>query len=227
MIKQIAATDHSVWGELGRGRSILDSQQQLDQYLYSYGPMIKSQWDNTFPSVSLPDNNLEIIDYGCGQGLASILLFDEFTSCITNVSKITLIEPSLIALKRAKNILQCYCPEAVIVKTHKLLDDLNQNDLIFENSAIKVHLFSNILDIDGFDSFSLINKIFENEGVHYLLAVSHDRDHNGGSQRLHDIFDAVNDKKYTEEFTVIDSSINTFQCSNGQPAISFCIKVEI
>ena len=42
-IRNIAGVDSDIWNELGRGRAILSSEEQLDQYLYSYGPMISSQ----------------------------------------------------------------------------------------------------------------------------------------------------------------------------------------
>jgi hypothetical protein len=35
LIRKIAAKNYNVWNELGRGRAILNSQEQLDQYLYS------------------------------------------------------------------------------------------------------------------------------------------------------------------------------------------------
>ncbi|MGE3297799.1 MAG: hypothetical protein AB7I68_10670 [Porticoccaceae bacterium] len=42
-LRNVAGRDAGRWSELGRGREILGSHDQLDQYLYSYGPMTKSQ----------------------------------------------------------------------------------------------------------------------------------------------------------------------------------------
>ena len=61
----------------------------------------------------------------------------------------------------------------------------------------------------------------------YLLAVSHDRDFSGGSQRLRDIYDTLNDEKYSKNFKIKESEINTFKCNNGKPAIYFYIKIEL
>jgi alkylated DNA repair dioxygenase AlkB len=189
--------------------------------------MIKSQWDNTLKSITLPKNNLEIIDYACGQGLASILFFDKFrNTCIDQIKKITLIEPSLISLNRAVTILQCYCPNSKVKKVNKKLDIITRDDLRSDEKMTRFHLFSNILDIDDFDVISLMNKILHNLGSHYLLAVSHDRDFSGGSQRLRDIYDTLNDEKYSKNFKIKESEINTFKCYNGKPAIYFYIKIE-
>jgi hypothetical protein len=53
-IRRIAGRNSDIWHELGRGRSILSSENQLDQYLYSYGPMIPSQWDFILKNLNFP-----------------------------------------------------------------------------------------------------------------------------------------------------------------------------
>ena len=193
LIRKIAGKDYDIWHKLGRGRAILNSEEELDQYLYSYGPMIKSQWDNLLSSMQLPAGNISIADYACGQGLASMLLLDKFrvSKYIEKISQITLIEPSAIALTRASRILNCYCPGSRITTINKKIDDLTQADLKLSEIDAKIHLFSNILDIDDFDQLDLFNKIFSNKGIHYILAVSHDRNFDGGSQRLRDVYNAI------------------------------------
>lgn len=228
VIKSIAGRDCDVWDELGRGRSILNSQEQLDQYLYSYGPMIKSQWSNLLESISIPLGNATIIDYACGQGLASLFFLDKFKSThLQQLSQIVLIEPSQIALERAQAILDCYCPHSEIKSTNKKLDDLTQADLELREKDNKIHLFSNILDVSGFDQFGLFNKIFATKGFHYIIAVSHDRSFDGGSQRLRDIYNAINDEKHKDWLFVQNANINQFTCSNGKPAISFYVQLEV
>ena len=72
-------------------------------------------------------------------------------------SKIKLIEPSSLALNRAKKVLQYYSPNTKIVDINKKLDDLDTKDLETNKNLGKIHLFSNILDIDGFDIAKLFN----------------------------------------------------------------------
>ena len=116
--------------------------------------------ENVFKNcrVDSCDKDVEIIDYGCGQGLASFLFLEEFYSDFKKgISKIKLIEPSSLALKRARIISQRYSPN--IVHINKKLDDLETKDLETDQSLWKIHLFSNILDVNNFDVDKLFNKI--------------------------------------------------------------------
>jgi len=228
MIKNIAAFNHEVWSELGRGRGILDSQEQLNQYLYSYGPMIESQWDNVLKSVGFSISEFEIVDYACGQGLASVLFLDYFKQHVDHLSKVILIEPSQVALDRAASILECYCPESDVVVVNDMLDDVREEDLVLDEGALKVHLFSNILDVNGFDLFKLISKALKTRGRHCLLAVSHDRTFSGGAGRLQEIYEHLTDNEnYTDGSKLVGSCIDRFRCDNGNPAIFFFVEVEI
>lgn len=227
-IRNIAGRDYDIWGELGRGRSVLSSERQLDQYLYSYGPMIQSQWNTVLHGISFPKGEVQLNDYACGQGLASILLHDAYSSSdLSKITKINLIEPSSVALNRAKALLECCYPNANINVVNKYLDDVEKCEIELSDTAVKIHLFSNILDIDGFNQFDLLNKAFSISGQHLLLAVSHDREHNGGSGRLRETYEALLDDKYKEWYTVLDKGIAQFDCQNGQPAIAFYINLEI
>ena len=228
LIRHYAKRDNGIKDNLNYGRAILDSEDELDQYLYTYGLMIKSQWETLLSSVKpfAKDSNISIIDYACGQGLASMLFLDKFKNEYSEkISQITLIEPSLIALKRANSILNCYCPDSKIKIINKKIDDLTMVDLKLSETDTKIHLFSNILDINNFNQFYLFDKIFLNKGTHFILAVSPDRSFNGGSPRLQDLYKSINDKKYSNWPTVIHSEIHQFQTSNKQPALCFLVHI--
>tara|TARA_B110001469_G_C9619771_1_gene308774 strand:+ start:45 stop:800 length:756 start_codon:yes stop_codon:yes gene_type:complete len=220
--------DVSVWDQLGRGRNILKTQDQLNQYMYSYGKMVKSQWMEVLKTFDLGNDKLEIIDYACGQGLASVLFLDKFYKTHKNlISKITLIEPSSVAIHRAKEILSFYNPTLALSVISKKLDDVTGKELVTDIKNTKIHLFSNILDIEGFNIFDLFNKILDSKGRHTFLAVSHDREFSGGSQRLRDIYDFMVDPKYKKEFKMAKNQTGTFVCENGTPAIFFLVTVEV
>lgn len=68
----ISPTPPDVYNELNYGHAILDSQDQLNKYIYAYSLMIKHQCDRIFELLQFTSTNLAIIDYACGQGLASI-----------------------------------------------------------------------------------------------------------------------------------------------------------
>lgn len=168
-------TDNSVFYSLQRGVKILTEENQLFSYLYSYGKMHHNKMTSSFdylPEVVI-DTNIEIIDWGCGQGLASISFLDYYNENISNVKDITLIEPSEIALKRASLHVQKFNDKINIKTINKDLDSLSNLDFNSTNKNRKIHLFSNILDIDLFSLSNLIELIKNNfNGENYFICAS-------------------------------------------------------
>lgn len=167
-----------LWQELKRGTAVLDSDDQLCQYIYSFGLMHQAKMRkafgfNTFSEILCGD--YEIIDWGCGQGLATVCFLDELKRLKINkrVKRVTLIEPSLAAINRANIHVSAFLDDNVeVCSVNKYLDEVN-SDEIRSNTPITVHLFSNILDVQGIDLQSLSKKIGADiEGCHYLFCVS-------------------------------------------------------
>lgn len=228
LLRAFAGRDLNCWDTLGRGRSILSSVEQLDQYLYSYGPMTQNQWAYFLPSVFVPCEPVCLIDYGCGQGLGSAIVFDFFgKKFVSQIQQMILIEPSQIALTRAKCIAECYSPNSSISLVTKNLDSLSVADIQKCRGLHRIHIFSNVLDIDGFDIGTLFNKIFSYQGHHTVLAVSHDRSFGGGSDRFHDFEKQINDEKHRGWYLLQSSEITNFQTQNSQDAISWKIQLEV
>ena len=228
-IKRLSSRNHDRWNELGRGRAILSLTEQLDQYLYSYGRMTEGQWSTFLKGMTLPDDKpVYITDYGCGQGLATALLFDQFKSALrAKTSTITLIEPSEVALARANSIASIYCSHAEVNTINKALDDLSQNELKSSSDATNIHIFSNVLDIDGFDTAVVFNKIFSTSGCYIVLAVSHNRDFHGGAERIKKLDEAIRDSKHSKWLKIQKSKISEFDCPNQMPAISWELRVQV
>jgi hypothetical protein len=227
-IRTIAGRNYEIQQTLGYGRSIIETCQQLDQYLYSYGPMTKAQWDAFLPNVSLPNGNLNLIDYGCGQGLGSVILFDYFGPSLTErIKQVRLIEPSAVALLRAKEVIDCYLHAHQAVTLNKRLDEIAAEDLNANGLLPQVHILSNVLDIDGFDHGQLFSKILQSVGRHAVLAVSHDRDFHGGSNRFEQLDNAIKDPKHSKQFKIQSSSICRFTCGTNKPAISWELHIEV
>jgi SAM-dependent methyltransferase len=228
-IRRIASRDCDLWNQLGRGRAILDTPEELDQYLYSYGPMTRAQWHTLLGKLSLIPEPTEIIDYGCGQGLATALMFDCFgAEFIRSVRKVTLIEPSLVALERAAAIVACYSANRFQIETiNKTLGELDAVELLGSTGVLTNHIFSNVLDIDGYDHFRLLEKLFQRKGRHCILAVSHDRNFEGGSSRVLDLEKAICDPQYHRWFAVQHTDVWQFECGNRKPAIAWVLEVEV
>ena len=178
------AYQHAPWSYPGldHGTAILQNDEQLCCYLAAYGEMHKGKLEcalNKFPFKSL-DNNIEIIDWGCGQGLASVYMIDRLRcfGLINKLQKITLIEPSAVALTRAKLHLQQAIDDNVVI--NGLNCYLPSIDAGIQNNAIGglhieepicIHLFSNILDIPSIDLKELSLLVSSSGYRHYFVCV--------------------------------------------------------
>lgn len=206
--------DSGLWGSLNRGRAILGSTAQLDQYLYSYGNMIQSQWKNVLNGVQIDDEKIRIIDYGCGQGIAGLVISDHLGAAFgSTVSEVILIEPSEVAIVRAEAVYRNLLPKAQIDCHNLFLDDLDRNHFT-QSAAQSLHIFSNILDIHGFDQLKVFDASLTN-GNHAILAVGNNRDVAGGTARVRAIKDEMDNLEYKSWLTVHNSELHEFKCGDG------------
>lgn len=167
-----------IFHSLGRGVSILQQEEQLYSYMSSYGLMHKAKLISTFshfPFEDIKESGIEIYDWSCGQGMASMVLLEFIRDHNVHVAinRITLIEPSEIALKRASLHVKHFDSEVKIKTVLKDMDSLSLNDLRCENDCIKLHLFSNILDVEAFSMQQLLDLIKQTfDGLNYFVCVS-------------------------------------------------------
>jgi hypothetical protein len=225
--------------QLGYGRNILTSHEQLDQYLHSYGNMTFGQWDNFLQNALFHDdcsiNSVRIVSYGCGQGLETSILFDQIVigdlatgMRLRDITKqVVLVEPSLVALARAYGVVKTYCPSSDVFTIQKDLDSIDADELRLSPDDTTIHIFSNVLDIPTFDSGALFTKMFRTRGRHIILAVSHNRSFEGGADRFRSLEKAVMDKSLDDWLCIEDSTINEFKIPNGMPAISWELRLEV
>lgn len=143
-------------GALNRGVDILDSEPLLQMYIYSYGKMHKAKLKYAFDNLQehvFKYDELEIVDYGSGQGLATICYHDYILehNVEQHVKRITLIEPSEMALSRAELLCSKFFPDTEIVAINKNFDGLTNDDLLISREIPTIHLLSNILDVESYD----------------------------------------------------------------------------
>lgn len=172
----VVASDDIFWS-LQRGVKVLTEQNQLLAYLNSYGKMHHAKMMSAISPIEQNDlqGELEVYDWGCGQGLASVCLIEYLNKQNINysVNKFSLIEPSEIAIKRASLHLRKFTEDTQIVTINKDLDSLENSDFETIKNRTKIHLFSNILDIDLFSMTDLIKLIEENfQGINIFVCVS-------------------------------------------------------
>lgn len=181
-IRQISVDSYNlikndaIFNSLQRGIRVLTEESQLFAYMFSFGNMHYEKLNTAFNFLpeEFFDNAIEIIDWGCGQGMATITYFDYLLGKNINqsCSQISLIEPSEIALKRSSLHIEKYAKDSIIHTVNKDLDSVIDSDLK-NRPEVKLHLFSNILDIELFSMSQLITFIGSNfKGQNYFVCVS-------------------------------------------------------
>lgn len=181
-IQQFPADGYAKYhSQLANGTAILKTPEQLNAYLASYSDMHQHKLNLAFASLFTKEDfnnkSAEIVDWGCGQAFASCVLIDfiKANKIKLDLAKFTLIEPSFVALQRGVEHI-----DAIYQRQPKPeMQTINENADAFlslnrqKSEKIKIHLFSNLLDINTLD----LDKIFQNvqrnfDGLNYFVCVS-------------------------------------------------------
>lgn len=141
------ATNHGV--------NVLSEYSELDNYISSFWHMHYEKIADSlkiFFSKVKGINEITIYDWGCGQGLATISLYDYMrrNRIRLKINQIYLLEPSSLALERAQKFIRQYDSDVVINLINKELDNVTYDDLYFKSSSTVFHFFSNIIDLARF-----------------------------------------------------------------------------
>lgn len=208
------------------GTGVLSEEVECDKYIALYGGHHFHKLYAAFPSTNFQyteGKNVEIIDWGCGQALATCVLIDYFVEIQIkpNIKLITLVEPSSIALCRGyyfiRQMLQPnFFNQTVIRTVNKYIDYVNFNDFISSDSNIKIHLFSNILDVEGLDLNKLYNLIINSfQGVNRLICTS---PYNANRQRLDNFYNLFCEYPLVKNKFHSDEAIykEVFKASSGR-----------
>jgi hypothetical protein len=177
---------------LDRGTRILSTATECNQYIALYAGHHFHKLYAAFASTqfeNIDDREVEIVDWGCGQALATCILIDYLIErgINLNVLSITLIEPSEIALQCGYNYIKQMFQnnasiDSVVRRVNKSIDDVLPVDLVSQSNVIKIHLFSNIIDVEGFDLARLHRLIVDSfQGINQIICTSPD---NFRQQRL-------------------------------------------
>lgn len=199
------------WGLTDHGRKVLQTETELDGYLAAYGEMhiVKCRVAlQNFPCRNANDeirsHNFEIFDWGCGQGIATLTLLEFLRerNLLGRLNAITLIEPSNIALERAKKwVAQNAGPGVKVKAVEKLIpaDIEGHMDGVDCSSAVSINLFSNILDIRSISLQWLAHKTASLANVNYMICIGPKFSKN---TRIQDFCGYFNPSSY---FSCIDS----------------------
>jgi len=175
----IKENEKNIHYSLNRGIKILKEKEELFQYIKSFGKMHKAKLYSSFDTIihQLNNKTINIIDWGCGQALATSLLIDYIKENGLNIdiSDIILIEPSSLALSRGMLHIDILKENKIDIKAvNKDIDSLEISDLSINNLNITLHLFSNILDVEFFQlDREFLEKISSSQkGLNYFVCVS-------------------------------------------------------
>ena len=194
-----------LYNSLNRGVDILDSEALLQMYFYSFGDMHAAKLNYAFEHLQQYIKNakkVELVDYGCGQGMASMCYHDFITNVNSSqeISKVILIEPSELALARASLLCSQFYPNAEIITVNKDFENLTENDFTLSDSIPTIHLFSNILDVESYnlEKFAQLIKS-KSAGDNEYIIVSPIQNANR-TKRLKDFASILNMNIYVEKY---------------------------
>lgn len=142
------------WLGLAHGVKLLETEEELNKYLCAYGQMHKQKIMLALEAIvntsEFANKGITIIDWGCGQALATICFFDYVygLGIKPKVEKIILIEPSKPAIERAKLHVSKFVPPEKIVVCNKFINDIKQEDITTRKGVV-LNFYSNILDIES------------------------------------------------------------------------------
>ena len=144
-----------LYEEIERGEKQLETEPELMYYLHAFGKMHKAKLNYAFehlPETFFEIPEINIIDYGCGQAVATMCYADFLRKqgYEQKIRRVTLIEPSEAALKRAALHVSVFFPDAEIATINKEFDDLETKDIACDEDVPTLHLLSNVLDLECF-----------------------------------------------------------------------------
>lgn len=159
-----------------RGVTPLTDVHELMVYMKCYGNMHYAKIQHLLSQLHNNEINdeYELIDWGCGQGIATMAFLEYCTTHnLTKPNRITLIEPSFVALKLAELHIGKTQPDVSFRTICSGFDELRSNWITTNSNILKIHIFSNVLDVDLYNLRNLENIILNTQkGKNLFLCVS-------------------------------------------------------
>ena len=156
-ISHFTKKEHTYYhNQLKRGTALIETHEQLCAYLRSFGKMHKAKLIDSIKQLpqDLLSQPFEIVDWGCGQAMGTVNLYDFLNDQGkgSNIRKVTLIEPSIVALERAKIHVSAYVDEPDnLVCLSDFFENIETSQIISDSGFPVIHIFSNILDVEEID----------------------------------------------------------------------------
>lgn len=156
-----------LYESLDRGVDIISSEIEMCMYMYAYGKMHRAKMFDALEHIDeriWKYNDIAIVDYGCGQGIGTLSIFEyieEKGYDLNKIKSVTLIEPSTICLERAE-LHVCSVHHSCEIKTiNKKINDIYVQELDCKHYYV-LHVFSNIIDVEEINLSYLAKLINKN-----------------------------------------------------------------
>ena len=163
--------NNELYNSIQRGVCKLQNEPELNMYIHALGLMHEAKLQYAFEHLSkefIDSPTIDIIDYGCGQAIGTICYADFLREkgYPQKVRRITLIEPSERALKRAALHVSCFLPKSDIITLLKEFDELDNNDINIDSNIPTLHIFSNVIDLaDDYFDLKILTKIINDNAI--------------------------------------------------------------
>ncbi len=133
----------------GRGVAILETEFALDSYLVAYGEMHVAKLRAFLPNVPFAGDEIAIVDWGCGQGLAAAVTLEFLRGKYPGIraTAVRLVEISNAARARAVEIVSRYANASDVRPYDWNVAAIADSKLDLPPGIPVLHLFSNILDV--------------------------------------------------------------------------------
>lgn len=160
--------------DLEHGTAHLTNTRQLNAYIAKYGEIHQAKLLQAFekiPSKVWHEDSISVIDYGCGQGIAEMVLSDYMVSrYIGNdyIKDFILIEPSHQNLQRCTKHVNAFFNESTASAVCKKDSQINDDDINPKSSTV-IHIFSNVIDLDDFDGDSILSLLNEDKSHNNII----------------------------------------------------------
>lgn len=182
---------------LNNGKALLRNHAQMKAYLHHYGKMHCQKLLKAY--TALPEyvfgRNFSVIDWGCGQGLGSIVLneFMEKEKAVKNlITDVTLIEPSKMCLRQAVGFIEWSMPQSMLSALNKKEEDITSEDICLQENTV-VHIMSNIVDMPEFSGKGFMEVWKSNSNCrHIIVMVSPFYPADGRGGRMDDFAESLN-----------------------------------
>jgi superfamily I DNA and/or RNA helicase len=165
------------WTFVNHGIDLLKNEDELNCYLVAYGKMHEEKVHSALSTLTnikeIVKNKYQIIDWGCGQGLATLCFLDYLNDGLTSKKpqSITLIEPSNSAITKAEKYIKTISQDNNTLLIEKRLDEVTLYDIEI-TEPVTINFFSNILDIESINLEKLTDTIKSNlKGEQYFICV--------------------------------------------------------